>query len=122
MGPLRQELVGKSSFLLGKKENAKEGNQGGYKVNARAVLGIAIILFVGALYLIAEPSNNVITETVGNTEIESGQTTKVVTHNLGKVPNSVLLTGKTDTQEKRFWVSNETATTFQINLDSAYGS
>tara|TARA_B100001123_G_scaffold435390_1_gene563775 strand:- start:2270 stop:2578 length:309 start_codon:yes stop_codon:yes gene_type:complete len=91
-------------------------------VNSRAVIGIAIILFVGALYLIAQPSNNVTTETVGNTEITSGQTTKVVTHNLGKIPNSVLLTGKTDTQDKRFWVSNETATTFQINLDSAYGS
>jgi len=91
-------------------------------VSARAVIGIAVILFVGALYLIAQPTNKALIETVGSTEIVSGQTAIVVTHDLGKLPNSVMVTGKTDTQGKRFWVSNETATTFQLNLDSAYGS
>ena len=84
----------------------------------RTAIGIAVILFVGALYLIAVPSNKTVTETVGTGQVNPAATSFTITHNLGKVPESVVLSPKSDTYGKRYWASNITATTFQINLDS----
>ena len=62
-----------------------------------------------------------ITETSGAKTLFN-TTSTVVTHGLAVTPTRVQLTPTSDTAGKRYWISNKTATTFTINLDSSLPS
>lgn len=58
--------------------------------------------------------------TVGTATVTNGNTTATVTHGLNMASNYVSLTPTAD-PGGRYWVSNKTATAFQINLQTAAG-
>ncbi|MFA7169266.1 MAG: hypothetical protein WC178_00205 [Candidatus Paceibacterota bacterium] len=62
------------------------------------------------------------TENSGVSTIATTTTSIVVTHGLATTPTRVQLTPTTDTGGKRYWISEKTATTFTITIDSAHTS
>jgi hypothetical protein len=55
----------------------------------------------------------------GNSTVPNTATTLVVTHGLGQPTYSVVATPLVDPGVGRWWISNKTATQFQINLTTA---
>ena len=88
-------------------------------MSSRATLGIAIVLFVLALFgpwspLSELPDPRAVT---GTAALTAGKTAAVVSHDLGFTPARVLLTPQSE-HTSSWWVGDRNAATFEIRTSA----
>ena len=60
--------------------------------------------------------------TTGYNTISAGSTVKAITHGFGSSPSIVLISWRSDSGGKRWWISGITSTQFTVAIDSVYAS